>query len=184
MNPNLEGRIVNEQVKEKTRPKGNERREQILRTATEVLSMHSFHGSSMRQLPRAAEVCEAMIYRHYPTKEALYDAILERKFERSRYLYFPIQAAKAGRDREVLETIVGNYLREQRTDNSFMRMLLFSALEDHELARKFVEKLLQDYFLFLESYFEKRMKDGVLKTMDPQVVARLLIAMVHFFALL
>ncbi len=175
---------MNEPVKKKTRLKGNERREQILRTATEVFSIHGFHGSSMRQLARAAGVSEAMIYHHFPSKEALYDAILEKKLERSRHLYFPIQAAEAGRDREVLETIVGNYLREQRRDNSFMRMLLFSALEDHELARKFVEKPLQDYFLFLGSYFEKRMKDGVVKTMDPQVLARLLIGMVHFLSLL
>ena len=49
-----EDRIVNEPVKKKTRLKGNERREQILRTATEVFSIHGFHGSSMRQLARAA----------------------------------------------------------------------------------------------------------------------------------
>lgn len=179
-----EDRIANENVKKKTRLKGHERRDQILRTATEVFSKYGFHGSSMRRIARAAGVSEAMIYHHFPGKEALYDAILEKKLERSRHLYFPIQAAEAGQDREVIETIVGNYLREQKRDNSFMRVLLFSALEDHELARKFVGKPLQDYFGFLGSYFEKRMKDGAMRNMDPQVLARLLIGMVHFLALL
>lgn len=175
---------MNEKVKKKTRLKGDERREKILRTATEVFSIHGFHGSSMRLLARAAGISEAMIYNHFPSKEVLYDAILEKRLETTRHLYFPTQAAEAGQDREVLETIVGNYLQEQRRDNSFLRMLLFSALEDHEFARKFVEEPLQDYFLFLSSYFEKRMRDGVMKTMDPQVLARLLIGMVHFLTLL
>lgn len=175
---------MNEKVKKRTRLKGKERREQILRAATEVFSTYGFHGSSIRRLAQAAGVSEAMIYRHFPSKEALYDAILEKRLERSVPLYLSAQAAEAGQDREVLETFVGNYLREQRRDISFMRMLLFSALEDHELAHKFVGKPLQDYFLFLASYFEKRMKEGVMKTMDPQVPARLLMGMVHFLALL
>jgi len=63
----------------------------------------------------------------------------------------------------VLETIVGNYLREQRRGNSFMCMLLLlSVVGNHELARKCVAKPLQDYFFFLGSFFEKRMKDGVI----------------------
>lgn len=175
---------MNEKITKKTRLKCYERREQILKATTEVFSVYGFHGSSMRRLARAAGVSEAVIYQHFPSKEALYDAIIQKKLESSSHLYIPVEAAESGQDRKVIETIVGNYLREQSRDNSFLRILLFSALEDHEFARRFVEKPLQDLFLFLGDYFEKRMKEGAMRRLEPQILARLLIGMVHFLALL
>jgi AcrR family transcriptional regulator len=125
-----------------------------------------------------------MIYHHFPSKEALYDAILEKKMERTKHLYFPTDAARGRQDRAVLETIIATFLREQTEDNSFMRMLLFSALEGHNLARKFVRKPLQDFFNFLGTYLEAGMKDGTIKSLNRQVAARLLLGMAHFLVLL
>jgi len=65
-----------------------------------------------------------------------------------------------------------------------MRMLLFSALEGHNLARKFVRKPLQDFFNFLGAYLEAGMKDGTIKPVNREVAARLLLGMAHFLVLL
>jgi hypothetical protein len=83
-----------------------------------------------------------------------------------------------------LETIVKNFLEQQSRDSTFMRMLLFSALESHALAPKFVQGPLQDFFGFLSSYLEGRVQDGALKSMDGQVPARLFMGMVIYFTLL
>jgi AcrR family transcriptional regulator len=170
--------------KKTTKLKGDERREQIIQTATRVFSHHGFRGTTVRQLAREAGISEAMIYHHFPSKGALYDAILQKKMEKTKHLYFPTDAAGAKEDRLVLETIVGNFFHEQTKDDSFMRMLLFSALEGHELAQKFVTRPLQAFFQFLGSYLEVRMKDGAMKPLNGQVAARLLVGMVHFLVLL
>ena len=65
-----------------------------------------------------------------------------------------------------------------------MRMILFSALEDHDLARKFVEKPLQRFFLFLAAYLEESMDRGIMKKMNRRVAARLLFGMAYYIALL
>ena len=82
-------------AKTKSRLKGAERQEQILQAAIEVFSQNGFRGTTLRQLAHQAGVSEAMIYYHFPSKEALYDAILKKKIEASRHLFFPEQAGRA-----------------------------------------------------------------------------------------
>lgn len=156
----------------------SDRRNQILKTATELFSRHGFRGTTVRRLAQRAGISEATIYQHFPSKEALYDAILEQRMEHSRHLLFPRQAAAAKQDRELMRTLIENFLKQQATDDSFLRMLLFSALEGHDLARKFVSGHMREFYSFLSSYFSQRMEDGALKPMDPQLAARLLMGLV------
>jgi AcrR family transcriptional regulator len=170
--------------KGKAKLSGNERREQIIRTATELFSRDGFRGATVRQLAEKAGISEAMIYHHFPSKEALYDAMLQHKLENSKHLFYPLEAANTKQDRVVLETIVGNFLREVTKDTSYMRMLLYSALEGHEFARKAVNGPLQDFYGFLGSYLEQRMEDGAMKASSGHVAARLLMGMAYYATLL
>lgn len=163
---------------------GEARREQIIRNATELFARHGFRGVTMRQLATKAGISEAMIYHHFPSKEALYDAMLQHKIESSKHLFYPVEAAKSKQDKVVLETIVGNFLKEHAKDNSFLRMSLYSALDGHQFARKIVRGPMQEFFEFLSSYLADRMENGALKRMGPQLAARLLVGMAHYMTLL
>ncbi|MFN2456467.1 MAG: helix-turn-helix domain-containing protein, partial [Pyrinomonadaceae bacterium] len=44
-----------------------------------VFSERGFRGTTTREIARAAGVSEAIIFRHFATKEELYSAILDRK---------------------------------------------------------------------------------------------------------
>jgi AcrR family transcriptional regulator len=116
------------QESKRARLKGTERQEQIIQPAMEVFSQYGFRGTTVRRLAHQARVSEAIIYYHFPSKEALYDAILQKKLDASRHLFFPKAAAGAKQDQKVFETIVKNFLEQQSRDSTFMRMLLFSAL--------------------------------------------------------
>jgi AcrR family transcriptional regulator len=163
---------------------GAERREQIIQAATEAFSRFGFRGTTMRQLARQAEISEAMIYHHFPSKEALYDAMLERRIKEIRHVLFPADMINAKQDRALIETIMGNYLRQQVSDDSFMRMLLFSALEGHEFAQKYALRVMQEFFQFFGSYLEERSGEGALKPLNGPVVARLIVGMAFYFVLL
>jgi AcrR family transcriptional regulator len=58
------------------RMKGEERRRQIINAAIPVFARHGYEGAHMRDIARAADVSEALIYRHFPSKESLYDELL------------------------------------------------------------------------------------------------------------
>ena len=57
---------------------GEKRREQILDSAVAVFGRKGFAGTTTRALAREAGVSEAMIFRFFPDKAALYHAIIDR----------------------------------------------------------------------------------------------------------
>ena len=54
----------------------DERRNAIVAAATEVFAEKGFHGTTTRELAKAARVSEALLYKHFPSKESLFSAML------------------------------------------------------------------------------------------------------------
>lgn len=60
------------------RERGRETRERILDSAVELFARHGFDAMTMRQLGDAAGLDNSSLYRHFPSKAALVDAVLDR----------------------------------------------------------------------------------------------------------
>ena len=58
-----------------------DRRLQIMEAAKELFARQGFEGTTTRQIAARARVNEAIIFRHFPTKEDLYWAIIDRESE-------------------------------------------------------------------------------------------------------
>ena len=58
---------------------GEERRLQILAVAVSLFSQKGFRGTTTKEIATAAGVSEAMVFRHFATKQELYSAILDHK---------------------------------------------------------------------------------------------------------
>ena len=54
----------------------DERRAAIVQAATQVFADKGFHGTTTRDLAKAAGVSEALLYKHFPSKDSLFSAIL------------------------------------------------------------------------------------------------------------
>ena len=108
--------------------------------AMELFSKKGFRGTTTRDLAYQAGVNEAIIFRHFDNKEALYSAILQHKAGESGDVRCEeIEKLAAGSDDATFfETIGRTFLERHERDSSFMRLLLFSALEGHELSEMFV----------------------------------------------
>src|ERR1700756_3876832 len=52
-----------------------ERRAAIIKAVRRVFADKGFHGTTTRQLAEAACVSEALLFKHFPNKEALFSAI-------------------------------------------------------------------------------------------------------------
>lgn len=52
------------------------RRNAIVEAATKVFAENGFHGTTTRELAKAAGVSEALLYKHFPSKESLFTAML------------------------------------------------------------------------------------------------------------
>src|SRR3954467_11312463 len=53
-----------------------QRRAAIIRAVRQVFAEKGFHGTTTRELAKAAGVSEALLFKHFPNKEALFDAML------------------------------------------------------------------------------------------------------------
>lgn len=166
------------------RLKADERRQEIVRAAMEVFARNGFGGSTTREIAEHAGISEAMIYSHFRNKEDLYTAIIDEKLQESEPLYYPLDAMRNKDDPRVFTTIVSNYLRKHSEDTTFLRLLLFSALEGHELASMFVAGPVRKYFEFLADYIGERIDEGAFKPVNPEVTSRCLLGMVHYLVLL
>ncbi|MFO0689062.1 MAG: TetR/AcrR family transcriptional regulator [Myxococcota bacterium] len=63
------------------RLKHADRRSSILEAATAAFAAKGFEGARTLEIAEAAGVSEALVFRHFPSKQALYDAVLERLTE-------------------------------------------------------------------------------------------------------
>src|ERR1700687_2881738 len=54
----------------------DERKERILAAVRKIFAHKGLEGTTTRELAKEAGVSEALLYKHYPSKEALYKAML------------------------------------------------------------------------------------------------------------
>jgi len=154
------------------------RRADILAIAARVFSTHGFVGSTTRDIAREIGITEAALYRYFPSKEAIYTAILEERLA-SEDLVAPYEeAARAGDDIAVFGGLARALLEMVERDPTFLRLMLFSALEGHQLARPFQEKRVRRLREFLAGYIERRTKSGAFREIDPVLAARAFVGMV------
>jgi AcrR family transcriptional regulator len=165
---------------------GEERRQQILEVAMRLFSERGFRGTTTKEIAHAAGVSEAMVFRHFATKEELYAAILDHK-ACSGDKFEPAEMAADGikrkDDRAVFESLALGALNHHEHDPEFQRLLLHSALEKHELAQMFFDEFVRRVYDFLGNYIRERQREGVLIEIDPAIVVRAFIGMVMHHSL-
>lgn len=165
---------------------GDERRLQILRIAMRLFSQRGFRGTTTKEIALAAGVSEAMVFRHFANKEMLYSAILDQKacvHDTLDPRQAVAEAIERKDDRAVFEGIALEALNQHDADPEFQRLLLHSALEEHDLAHMFWEKFVRQVYRSLGNYIRERQKEGAIVEVEPAVVVRAFIGMVMHHSL-
>jgi AcrR family transcriptional regulator len=163
------------------RMSAEDRRLQILCVAVSLFSQKGFGGTTTREIAQAAGVSEAMVFRHFATKQELYTAILDHKAcsgDSMNPEQMVAEALKQKDDRAVFEQLALGALDHHECDPEFQRLLLHSALEGHELAEMFFEKFILRVYELLGGYITERQRDGAMKKIDPLIVVRSFIGMI------
>ena len=150
-----------------------DRKQQLLETALDVFSQKGFEGATTKEIAAAAGITEAIIFRHFPSKQALYTAVLDYKLQShalSPWLA-KVQACMDTDDDEALfHTMALHVLETYRTDTRFERMILFAALEGHELALAHFRQHAVPFFQSLEKYVRRRQAAGALAKIRPAFI--------------
>ena len=164
-----------------TRVPAEGRRQQILDVATDLFARQGFNGTTTRQIAQRAAVNEAIIFRHFPTKEDLYWAVIEHQISlrpgRS------ILDARLASGDDPVTVLIGVAEDLLNRDTTLTRLLQFTALEKHELSDRFYRTHVSGYFEQLAEFIRHNIEAGHFRSVDPLLAARSFIGMLfHHFA--
>jgi AcrR family transcriptional regulator len=162
----------------KKRLPGAERRSQILSTAASLFSRQGLSGVTIKEIADACGINQAMLYRHYPSKERLYVAVVEDKIRRLDIGSFLATIPIDQPIKEVLKTLALHILSIGSKDPEINRLLLFGTLCGTKESHALFQAWRQPFVDFLQKELVKRMKSGELRRVDPHITARSFIGMV------
>jgi TetR/AcrR family transcriptional regulator len=166
--------------------RGDERREQLIQAAMGLFAKKGFSGTTTKEIAAAAGVTEALIFRHFPTKDALYEAILLWRMENSRFAHYEtaIRAIAERRDDEALLRAVARGMLDFHRENvDFLRLMFFAGLENHSLAERFRSRHIKPFCDFLAEYIASRQRDGAFCDVDPAAAVQLIIGMPFHYSI-
>ncbi len=164
----------------------DKRREQLIGVAVDLFSRKGFKGTTTREIAAAAGVTEAIIFRHFETKEQLYKAIIDQKLSSPDTADWIVgfQAAMDRNDDEaVIRELIIAIIATHKTDPKFERLMLYAALEGNEIARLYMRQVTASIIGAFRSYFLRRQEEGFVSPVGPDVALMAIVGMAQHYAL-
>jgi AcrR family transcriptional regulator len=131
-------------MKSASKISGEARRAAIIKTARRVFVEKGFYRTTTRELAEAAGVSEALLFKHFPNKEALYSAIQKSCFkeeeskvhERLKSLE-PSTSALVFLVYDLVSHVLGGQPHEDK--RLFFRLILRSLMDEGEFTRQAIQ---------------------------------------------
>jgi len=146
------------------------RKQAIVEAARPLFAQNGFHGTSVRNIARAADVSEALLYRHFPSKEALYDEVLAYAGTVSATAFDELQDLEPGAEALVVHIyflvrlILFEVPRLEDQQHWHERLLFRSLLGDAKYARNHFANLQEIMDKRINACFEAAAKAGDVTT--------------------
>ena len=161
-----------------------DRRLQIMEAAKELFAGQGLEGTTTRQIAERARVNEAIIFRHFPSKEDLYWEIIDRESELAGWQPALERRLRSGAsNRDIFAGIAEDILVRRAQDSSLSRLLLFSALENQRRSQRFLQTHVVAYYELIARYIQERIAAGAFRAINPLLAARGFVGMVVYHSL-
>lgn len=144
----------------------DQRKQAILRAAAPVLAQSGLRGASVREIAEAAGVSEALLYKHFPSKQALYDETLARARESSQFTIARFATLTPGTESFVLltyatiEFILFGFPGTSASQTGTERLLFQSLLDDGALARAMLSDTAANWMAYVSASYEAAVAAG------------------------
>jgi len=172
-------------VSEKHRLASADRRSAIVETAIRLFAEKGFRGTTTREIAAACGVSEPVLYQHFATKRDLFNAIIDAQSQKDAGPFEEKLRAFLDKDDDqgFLTALGQEILNWHKLDPGCFRLLLFSALEGSELTEMFFERHSSVFLSKISGYLSRRMDEGGLRKMNPELAARAFFGMVGSYAM-
>ena len=163
----------------------SDRKKQLLEVATRLFAQQGYAATTTRQIASECGVTEAILFRHFSSKEELYWQVIEAKRASRGFLAKLKEILGSSMSpMEVCIALAKDRLERNFSDPTMTRLLLFSTLENHELSYRFYCNFIAEYHEHLVEWIQKRIDEGVFRPVDPLLAARSFLAMIFYHFLI
>ena len=166
-----------------SRMPAEDRRRQLIDTSIDLFSRKGFAGTTTREIAAAAGVNEAIIFRHFATKQDLYKAILDSMCADKSVWMDELNAMMDANDDEgLVRAVIRGIVSHSRENPRFQRLMLHAALEGHEIAIIHHNQVKMPIGNKLIEYIARRQAAGAIRQFDPRTVIIALAGIPQFYA--
>jgi len=149
-----------------------DRREDILQASLKLFAEKGFHGTSMRDIARAADITEGLIYHYFTNKRDLFTAIIEE------HSFLPLLRSLPDLGewldtRELLLVLARGFFDVLHRNEDLTRLLLQEVQVFPEEKEAFFADAVKESIEALAKVLEDRMSEKARRQVDPAVIARI-----------
>jgi AcrR family transcriptional regulator len=146
--------------------RGTDRKKAIIEAARPLFAQNGFNGTSVRAIARAAGVSEALLYKHFSSKEDLYKEILGYAVDLSGLLYSEMSKLKPGAESLVkyvyltIQLILFEIPTFKEAQYWHERLLFRSLVGDIRYARAHFKNIQALFMPLIKKCIEVAVEDG------------------------
>jgi AcrR family transcriptional regulator len=160
------------------RLKAAERRASILAVAKVLFSDKGYHGVSVDEIAVRLGVSPAVLYQHFPSKEALYEAVLAGISEK-RESYVGAVLDGSQEFAEVLRRMAHVFITSVANDPDYLRMEMLSALEGADAAKQFFESRWRSFADYIEFNLKELANENKIANVNPKAASLMFQGMIR-----
>ena len=149
-----------------------QRRETIVRAAQGLFAEKGFHGVSVDEIVNAVGVSPAVLYKYFPSKEALYQTAL-RAQATTREDYIEVVLDTDGSFEQVLRAMTRIFVGSIAWRPGQLRMELHSLLEEADVHREFFDNHWKTFSDYIEGELPELLSGTASQTDAPPGAAKL-----------
>lgn len=148
--------------------KGTGTQARIVEAAVHLFARQGFSGTSTREIARLADVNETSLFRHFPTKQALFWTALQSRLQRLRFpKVLQDRLSQHARPELVLPLIIELLLQISTYEFELIRLLDIGLFELRPGAERIYRLQVAPFFQEISDYFEVCIQSGTLCRLDP-----------------
>jgi AcrR family transcriptional regulator len=130
--------------------KGEQTRKQIVSEAHELFLKQGFHGTSMRQIAKAAGIALGGIYNHFANKEEIFEAVY-LAYHPYNHIVPAVQTARGDTAEALLGDIARHLTEGLSTNTGFLNLMFIDLVE---FQNKYTTKCLEKQLPFITRIYE------------------------------
>jgi AcrR family transcriptional regulator len=157
-----------------------ETRKKLLEATLRLISEKGYLGATTREIAKEAGVTEITLFRHFGSKERLFEEVLQR------FTFLPllkeIIPKVMDRSAEDALTEIGLKFFETLKERKGMVKIMLSEMNVYPgKIRKVYEKFIEELVRTLSGYFDGLVKKGTIRKVDTYLASRAFLGMVYCY---